>query len=451
MSISKKVLRTFFLVSIVSIPFASCRKSEAPPKQAEPRAELFSLISAPSSTVTFLSTQLNPVEEAGKMRGSILKDFPGRVEFRPNDSSYVFTQISALLKANPSEAILVGAGHGDLMSLFEDGALRPLGSLWESLGDREFSETCAKLCRLDGKNVYYIPWMQASFVMVANKKALSYLPKGASLDALTYEELYRWARAIDEKTGKKVLGFPAGKNGLMHRFFQGFLYPSYTASTLLKFRGPEAKGMWSYFRRLWDVVHPGSLVYSTMAEPLLTEDVWIAWDHSARLAKAFKERQGDFVAFPSPSGPLGRGYMAVVSGLGIPRGVKDTKSQEALIDYLTRPAIQARTLGETGFFPVLASGAGEGVPASLKALASAVDRQASAGFTVPTLMPMGLGVRGGDYNNLFMLSFSEIVLEGKDMETVLNENAAELQAIIDGANAKCWLPDVSDERPCKIE
>jgi multiple sugar transport system substrate-binding protein len=385
------------------------------------------------------------------MRGSILKDFPGVVDFRPNDSSYIFAQVASLLHDNPSESILIGAGHGDLVSLYEKNELQPLTPVLKTLGDRQFSEALMKLCRLDGQTTYYIPWMQASFVMVASKKALPYLPKGAKLDALTYEELYRWAKSISDATGKKVLGFPAGKNGLMHRFFQGFLYPSYTASTLLKFRGPDAKGMWSYFKRLWEVVDPGSLVYSTMAEPLLTGDIWIAWDHSARLVKALKEKPKDFVAFPSPVGPLGRGYMLVVSGLGIPRGVKDSKSQAMLIDYLTRPAIQTRTLGETGFFPVVASESSDVVPEYLQGLSSAVDEQASSGRPVPTLMPIGIGERGSDYNSIFLLTFSEIVLEGKDIGSVLNENAAALQSIIDGANAKCWLPDVSDERPCKIE
>jgi multiple sugar transport system substrate-binding protein len=451
MLITKNVLCIFPALSIALVVFISCDKPETRTQMVAPPASALSFKGAPSSNITFLSTQLNPVEEAGKMRGAILKDFPGKVDFRPNDSSYMFTQVDALLRDNPSEAILVGAGHGDLVSLYEEGALRPLDSVWGALGDRKFNDSFMKLCRLDGKTVYYIPWMQASFVMVASKKALPYLPKGASLDELTYEELYRWAKDISDKTGKKALGFPAGKNGLMHRFFQGFLYPSYTASTLLKFRSPDAKGMWSYFNRLWGVVHPGSLVYSTMAEPLLTGDVWIAWDHSARLVKAFKEKPDDFVAFPSPVGPLGRGYMLVVSGLGIPKAVKETKSQAMLIDYLTRPAIQNRTLSETGFFPVVASSSSEGIPNYLKGLNAAVDKQASSGHPVPTLMPIGIGERGNDYNNLFLLTFSEIVLEGKDMASVLNENAAELQAIIDGANAKCWLPDVSDARPCKIE
>jgi len=439
------------LLMLALVISASCAKPDSHGQKKSLKASSFSFQGTPSSRITFLSTQLNPVEEAGKMRGVLLKDFPGAVDFRPNDSSYIFTQIAVMLKANPSESILVGAAHGDLVSLYENGALQPLSSVWGTLGDRKFSEALVKLCRLDGKNIYYIPWMQASFVMVANRRALAYLPEGAHLDALTYEELFRWAKNIYDKTGKKAIGFPAGQNGLMHRFFQGFLYPSFTASTLLKFRSPDAKSMWSYFKRLWEVVNPGSLVYSTMAEPLLTGDVWIVWDHSARLVKALKEKPKDFIAFPSPIGPMGRGYMIVISGLAIPKAVKDNKSQAMLIDYLTRPAIQDRTLSETGFFPVVEAGASDDVPEYLRGLSFAVGEQASSGRPVPTLMPIGIGERGGDYNNLFLLTFSEIVLEGKDIGSVLNENAAELQSIIDGANAKCWLPDVSDERPCKIE
>ena len=100
--------------------------------------------------------------------------------------------------------------------------------------------------------------------MAANKKALPYLPKGASLNSLTYQQLQEWAANIYKKTSKKALGFPAGEKGLMHRFFQGYLYPSFTDSTLLKFRSPAAAAMWEYFKRLWSYVQPSSLVYSTM-------------------------------------------------------------------------------------------------------------------------------------------------------------------------------------------
>lgn len=394
---------------------------------------------------------MNPVEEAGKMRNAILKDFPGKVDFRPNDNVYLFNQIDAMLQGDPSKSILIGALHGDLVRLYEKDTLRPLNDVFASLEGREFSENLMNLSRLDGKNFYYVPWMQASFVMIANKKALPYLPAEADLNTLSYGQLYQWAKAIQEKTGKKALGFPAGVKGLMHRFFQGYLYPSFTGSTLLAFRGAEAKAMWSYFKDLWEFVHPGSLVYSTMAEPMLAEDVWIAWDHTARLVKAFEERPDDFIAFPAPIGPRGRGFMAVITGLSLPKNAANVENQVALIDYLTQPVIQVRTLSETGFFPVLKSGIEGDIPQRLRELSSAVEKQAGSRYSIPTLLPLGLGARVDDFNNLYVFTFSEIVLEGKDPTKVLNAKASELQRIVDEENAKCWLPDVSEARPCHIE
>jgi multiple sugar transport system substrate-binding protein len=444
-------LRILSLFITLLLPLVACERRSSGAPRAPEQTGSFIFKEKPTSTITFLSTQLNPVEEAGKMRNVILKDFPGKVDFRPNDNSQMFSQIDAMLKSNPIESIILGAGHGDFVSLYEKGALNTVNEEMEKLADRRFPATLATLCKLNGKDPYYVPWMQASFVFVANKKALSYLPKDARLDALTYDQLYQWAGEIFNKTGMRALGFPAGKNGLMHRFFQGYLYPSFTASTLLKFKTAEAGGMWTYFKGLWEYANPGSLVYSTMSEPLLTGDVWIAWDHTARLIKALKDRPDDFVAFPAPIGPKGRGIMLIVAGLGIPKLARGSGDQMMLIDYLTEPAIQKRMLNETGFFPVVSAEGQPGLPSYLAGLDAAVKAQTEAGDTVPTLAPIGLGDRSTDYNNAFMMAFSGIVLEDKDIQTVLNENAAELQRIIDGANAKCWLPDASDKRPCKVE
>ena len=446
----KNALGALISALLLILSFSCGRRGvEGLKKAASPKD--FAFLRKPSSSIVFLSTQMNPVEEAGKMRNSILKDFPGTVDFRPNDNNYLFSQIDSMLRKNASESILIGALHGDLVKLYEGNALRPLNEVYKGLGNRKFSESLVKLSRLNGTDMYYIPWMQASFVMVANKKALAYLPQGARLDDLTYEQLAQWAKNIFDKTGMKAIGFPAGKKGLMHRFFQGYLYPSFTASTLLKFRSPAAKGMWEYFKSLWNYVHPGSLIYSTMAEPLITQDVWIAWDHTARLIKAFEKMPGDFVAFPAPIGPQGRGFMAVVSGLSVPRGSRVLEDQELLVDYLTQPAIQSRTLSETGFFPVVESEGTDDIPPDLRELSTAVSRQAGSSVSIPTLLPIGLGERGDDYNSLFMLTFSEIVLDDGDIQTALDTNAAELQMIIDEEKAGCWLPDVSKERPCHLE
>jgi len=43
--------------------------------------------------------------------------------------------------------------------------------------------------------------------------------------------------------------------------------------------------------------------------------VWIAWDHIARVKDALTTQPDQFVAFPAPAGPKGRGYMPVIAGL----------------------------------------------------------------------------------------------------------------------------------------
>ncbi len=401
--------------------------------------------------IIFLSTQLNPVEEAGRMRSSILKDFWGRVDFKPNDNGHLFSQIGVTAERSPDARILIGALHGDLATLRDEGLLRPLQDIFSGLEGRDFYEPLVRLARLGGDSLYYVPWMQASFVMVANRRALAYLPKGADIDSLSYDQLFQWARNIFQKTGERALGFPVGKNGLMHRFFQGYLYPSFTGGTLVTFKSRDAVAMWDYFDKLWDYAHPGSLSYSSMSEPLLSGDVLIAWDHTARLSKALEERPDDFVAFPAPIGPKGRGYMVVVSGLAIPAGAEAADAQAALIDYLTRPVIQRRTLIETGFFPVVSLGRQGDLPTSLRSLSAAVDRQALSPDSIATLLPVGLGERGSDYNSLYILTFSDIVLQDQDAGAVLERNAAQLQSLLDEVGAVSWPPDVSEARPVQIE
>src|SRR6202023_993601 len=152
----------------------------------------------------------------------------------------------------------------------------------------------------------YIPWMQASYIMVANKAALPYLPAGADINTLSYDELAGWADTIQQKTGKPLLGFPAGPQGLMHRFFEGFLYPSYTGSVVVPFRSEAAEAMWMQFASLWKSVNPNSTSYNFMQQPLLSGDVWIGFYPIARVLDALRQKPDDIVAFPRPAAPTGR-------------------------------------------------------------------------------------------------------------------------------------------------
>ena len=176
------------------------------------------------------------------------------------------------------------------------------------------------LGKLGTKHQLYIPWMQAGYIMVANKAALPYLPVGAEINTLSYDQLAAWAGTIEQRTGKRMLGFPAGPRGLMHRFFEGFLYPSYTGGVVAPFRSEAAEGMWAQFASLWKTVNPNSTSYNFMQQPLLSGEVWIGFDHTARIRNALRQRAGRVCRVPRPRGTQGSRAHA---GARRPRRIKE--------------------------------------------------------------------------------------------------------------------------------
>ena len=176
----------------------------------------------------------------------------------------------------------------------------------------------------------------------------------------------------------------------------------------------------------------------------------MAFDHTARLLDAFTTEPDNFVAFPAPAGPAGRGFMPVIVGLGIPADAANPDAGAALIEYLTRPVVQATILNELGFFPVVAGVDQSDLPVGIGIEAGAVSAQANAPDALPALLPVGLGERGGEINQIFRNAFERIVLNGEDIETVLAEEAAILQALMDETGAPCWAPDPASDGPCQV-
>ena len=298
---------------------------------------------AASAQVVFLSTQLRPIESAQKMRSEILKDFPGGAEFVTEQPPQLGVHIRAEQQAGKPVSSLIGALHGELQPLAAD-SLVPLDDVLEKLKDRGLNPGMVEAGKLGTAKQMFIPWMQATYIMVANKQALPFLPQGADINALTYDQLAQWGANIQAKTGKRMLGFPAGPTGLMHRFFEGYLYPSYTGGVVTTFKSPEAVAMWTSFRELWKGVNPNSTNYGFMQEPLLSGDVWVAFDHVARLIDALSRKPDDFVAFPAPKGPKGHAFMPVLAGLAVPKWAPDVAKSKELVKYMLQPEQQVATL-----------------------------------------------------------------------------------------------------------
>jgi multiple sugar transport system substrate-binding protein len=406
---------------------------------------------AQTRRVIFLSTQLRPIEEAQKMRNVILKGFPREVDYITEQPQQFPVRINAEEQGRTHTIDVVGALHGELQPLVRLDALVPLDDLAGKLADRGIPETLLTLGRFGTAHQLYIPWMQASYIMVANKEALPYLPGGTDINALSYEELAAWASTVQQKTGKRLLGFPAGPQGLMHRFFEGYLYPSYTGGVVVPFRSEAAEAMWTQFASLWKSVNPASTSYNFMQQPLLSGDVWIGFDHVARVLGALRQKPDEFVAFPAPAGPKGRGYMPVLAGLAVLKGAPDMSGAMALIDYLTQPQTQIVTARSVGFFPVVKAELPPDLDPGLKQAAVAIENMESAKDALPALLPIGLGERAGEFDRVFMTTFQRIVLRGETPRAVLDREAETLNRLMNETGAPCWQPDPPGTGACQVQ
>jgi multiple sugar transport system substrate-binding protein len=442
--------RALGITAALAILLTACSTTGAPTGGGAPTG---ATATDPGKSFVFASTQFSPVTEQEAMRKKILAGWTGAsVEFITDQEPVIIDRITVESKAGGTGQIgIVGLENGQYGSLVAANYLNDVSAAVTRNADKKINTDMLTLGKFGGAQQLYVPWMQATYFLAANKKALQYLPAGADVNALTYDQLIAWAKNIFEKTGQKRFGWPVGTNGLIHRLIQGYWYPSYTGGLVTTFKSAEAVAMWGKIKELWSYSNTQSTTYAFMQEPLQSEEVWVAMDHGARLINVLKAKPDDFIAVPAPAGPKGRYYMSVVVGLGIPKTTPNVGGAEALIDYLLKPETQITTFRNNSFFPVIDAQMPADLDKGLKLEADAVAKQSSAKDAKVVPLPVGLGSQGGNFNTAILNTFQRIVVKGEDIQTVLNEQAAIINKVMTDATAKCWGPDGTSTGPCQVK
>ncbi len=399
--------------------------------------------------ILWASTQLCPTKERAFVERELLPAFKKEtgieVEFIPISYADLASRIEAEEKAGKVTISVIAELHGGIDMFAAKGYLEDL-TPFGTLPGRSFPAVLEKYSRIHGIKAY-VPWLTATYVMVINKKAFEYLPPGLSekdvlegTEKWTYDALLAWAKSIYEKTGEKKLGFPVGPKGLWHRFLHGYLYPSFTGAQVKYFDSDDAVKLWEYLRELWKYVHESSTTWDAMAEPLLKEEVWIAWDHTARIKDAIVNKPDQFVVVPVPRGPKGRGFILVVVGLSIPKNAPNKEAAWKLIEYLTRPDVQVKILQNVGFFPSTNEAVGKIPSGPLKIMATGVNKQVGSKDALLAMIP-SLGPKGGEFTGAYRQAFERIVLKGEDIKTVISELGLKLRDLFKEVGAPLPPPD----------
>ncbi len=409
--------------------------------------------SAPAQEVVFTSNQFTPLQEQEWARNTLLAKFTEetgvRVQFVTENEGPYIDRLLAEAKAGKGTIDVTGTLHGIFPVFIANNAIRDMTDVQrrlEARKDRTFFPDLLAASKMEGIQAF-VPWMQATYLIAARKEALQYFPQGRDPMRMTYDDLLQWGENIKKATGQRRVGFPVGPRGLYGRFLHGYVYPSFTGSQVKRFKSPEAVEMWRYLRRLWGVTHPSSFTYEFMSQPLLLGEVWVAWDHTARIIPALQERPTDFVVLPSPAGPGGRSFVSVVVGLAIPKTANHPELGERVIEYLTRPAAQVMTLQGVAFFPVSPEAAKATPTGGLRVVADGVAAQGGAPDARTALLPVGLGARTGEFVPLYVDTFRRIAINGEDIQKVLDDQGAKLADLYRATNAPCAPPDPA-QRPC---
>ncbi len=394
-----------------------------------------------ATRIYFLSTQLVPVEESEWFRRNVLSEFESRygvkTVFIGTGYGEFQDRIISEFKSGRGKIDLTAGLSSDYEGISQ--AFLSLNDFFSSLGV-DFVPSATKYIKMDGR-IIYVPWLQTTYIFVCNKKALRYLPDGARIDDLSYEDLLNWSKNIEDATGRKLFGLPAGPRGLIHRFIHGYLYPSFTGAQIIHFDDSLGVKMWLFFQKLWAHTNPGSSVWEKMDTPLLSEEVWIAWDHISRLKNAIIERPDQFVIFPAPRGPAGRGILQVLVGLGI-TSYSDRKAEAMkLIKFLLSREIQKRMLEGTGFMPVISNVKFEegGSPTAL--IYAGVSDQSRKSDLIVSFIPGGLGQRSGEFTKIYRDTFREVILKQKNPSRVLKIYGKRLKELYRETGARLPYPD----------
>jgi multiple sugar transport system substrate-binding protein len=142
--------------------------------------------------------------------------------------------------------------------------------------------------------------------------------------------------------------------------------------------------------------------------------------------------------------------MAILTGLAIPKGAPDQDRARALIKALSKPATQLEVLRQNAFFPTVRTDIPGDLPPAVKLEVGAVRKTQDSSGALLALPPVGLGAKDGQVTKVFRDAFTAIVLQNQDIRKTLDAQAPVLQQLINEAQARCWAPDPTSDRACKV-
>ncbi len=229
----------------------------------------------------------------------------------------------------------------------EEGYIMDLTEYVNSWTDRTFPKGLDSMMIFNGKR-YFVPIGADVYLLIANKNALKYLPEGADVQDLTWEQVVEWSLAMAEgEGGGKYAVAGAPQQMLVYQY--GGVILSYGGGFPVV-NSPGALQAWELLVKMQDAYTPRVLRYKSVVKPMKQEEAWLTVAHCARVGDIYKSNPSQFIIAPAPKGSAGIGSVAGTSGFAIMKGAPHKDLAIKLVEYMTRPEIQLKIAKGTGGF-----------------------------------------------------------------------------------------------------
>jgi multiple sugar transport system substrate-binding protein len=304
-------------------------------------------------TLVFESRLFSPPREQEFFINEVIKPFMAEhgvtVLFQILDDDTILERAELQQSTDYVTTDIVCAHNGKMPDWLDAGYVEDLTPYVESWTDRHFSPTFESDTNRDGKQ-YFLPVGADVYLLLANNKALPYLPDGADIDAITWEQYAQWAVNIAEGEGEGkvcITGIPM--KSWVYQFGGSAL--SYGAG-FPDANSAEAMEAW----KIWETIgKAGGFVPTVMnvdscVDPMMREESWLTVFHNARAGQVYASNETQFTLAPAPIGSEGIGTIAGVSGYAIMKGAPHHDLAVMFLEYITRPDIQVKIAKGTGGF-----------------------------------------------------------------------------------------------------
>lgn len=195
----------------------------------------------------------------------------------------------------------------------------------------------------DGKQ-YFVPNSFDIYILIANVKALPYLPDGLTRQdvekGISWEQYAQWAVNIAKGEGKGKTMLPASKTGSQ------LLYPIGGMSLAYGGKFPEftSEGFKQALQILATIAKGNGFYseqnqYSAVTDPMNKGDVWLAFSHMAPAGTSYNAAPNNFVIGAAPHGDVGAGSTSGAWCYGIQKGAPHQDLAEKFIEYIAEPEV----------------------------------------------------------------------------------------------------------------